>query len=145
MCNRIFPDGKALSRELRPNRRRGSGASNFLESLTEQVSPGVKRHRLWAECQKGLERARLGLRRGLCIRRWVQEEGAAPGCLREPRPPPERDSSSTGLQSQGAGDTAGILCFPGDRRRRRGHRTARTPAAGHPQAVQISVWVPGST
>ena len=35
----ILPDGKALSREIGQNPRRGRGASSFPESLIEEVRP----------------------------------------------------------------------------------------------------------
>ena len=60
----FFPDRKALSRETRQNRRRGSGASSLPESLIEEVrrcARGRARRRLWADLGKELERAPGGL------------------------------------------------------------------------------------
>ena len=39
---RVFPDRKALSREIEQNHRRGSEASRFPESLLEEGAPGGK-------------------------------------------------------------------------------------------------------
>ena len=38
--DRVFPDGKVLSREIMQNCRRDSEASRFLESLIEEGRPG---------------------------------------------------------------------------------------------------------
>ena len=61
ICTGFFLDRKALSRELGQNHRRGSGASRFLGSLTEEVHRGRAHHGPQAERGKVLEPARWGL------------------------------------------------------------------------------------
>ena len=76
ICTRFFLDTEALSRELRHNPKRGSGASRFLRSLTQEVRPEK-----WAtDCGwilvKGWSVHPVGPQEKL--RRWLWMEGAVP-------------------------------------------------------------------
>ena len=58
----LIPDGKALGRETRQQRRRGSAACSLSGSLTEEVcSEGEHATDHQAELHKGLEPAKQGL------------------------------------------------------------------------------------
>ena len=114
-----------LSREIGQICQRGSGASRFPGSLTEEV-PGEESapHRLWAELSKELERTPGGASEEAQVA--ALDGGSVPCCLWELWPQ-ECNSSSTGPRSQGAGGLSPGSCAAlRDRRRLGVHKTVRT-------------------
>ena len=85
--HQILPDRKALSREIRQNCRRGSGASSLPESLIEEVCSGIVHYTPQADLGKGLECAPgRASGRSQAVRQGLWAEGSAPCCLRKPQP-----------------------------------------------------------
>ena len=128
------------------NHRRGSGASRFPESLTEEVHPRESTTQTVAKLGKGLEHApsrALGEAQAA-----APNGGPVPCCLWEPQTW-ECDSSSAGPESQGTEQTHPRVLHSDQNRQRQGGQRTKTllpPAPSscadqhpHPRSIR-TVW-----